>query len=300
MPDLEDIQAFTEVVVSGSMSRAGVRLGMSKSMVSRRLARLEEELGTPLLARTTRGMSLTEAGSDFLPYAERMVAELQSARDALSRKGEAAGRLRVTAPTSFGITHLAPVLAELALRHPRLEVVASYSDRIVDVVGEGFDAAIRMGNLSDSSLIARRIAPVRAIMVASPAYLARAGTPESPADLAAHETVLHGDQAWPLRRDGRDFTVRPRGRFTADNGQAEMAAVVAGLGIALMPAFLAGPAILRGEVVRLLEDYRVPEGGLYIVRPPPAEPVPNKIKALTAILLERFGGDDWDGCAGRR
>ena len=148
MPDLEDIRTFTEVVDSGSLTRAGARLGMSKSMISRRLARLEAELGTPLLARSTRGLSLTEAGSDFRPYAERMLAELQSARDAVSRQGEASGRLRLTAPVSFGNTHLAPVLAELAVRHPRLEISASYSDRIVDVVGEGFDAAVRLGNLA--------------------------------------------------------------------------------------------------------------------------------------------------------
>ena len=143
MPDLDDIRAFTEVVDSGGLSRAGARLGMSKSMISRRLARLEAELGRPLLARTTRGMSLTEAGADFRPYAERMVAELQAARDALSRQGEATGRLRLTAPISFGALHLAPVLAELALRHPRLEISTSYSDRRVDLVGEGFDAAVR-------------------------------------------------------------------------------------------------------------------------------------------------------------
>ena len=148
MPDLEDIRTFSEVVDSGSLTRAGARLGMSKSMISRRLARLEAELGTPLLARSTRGLSLTEAGSDFRPYAERMVAELQSARDAVSRQGEASGRLRLTAPISFGSTHLAPVLAELAVRHPRLEISASFSDRMVDVVGEGFDAAVRLGNLS--------------------------------------------------------------------------------------------------------------------------------------------------------
>ena len=139
MPDLDDIRTFAEVVDSGSLSAAGARLGMSKSMVSRRLARLEDELGQPLLARSTRGMSLTEAGADFRPYAERMLAELQAARDALSRQGEATGRLRLTAPISFGATHLAPVLAELALRHPRLAISVSYSDRIVDLVGEGLD-----------------------------------------------------------------------------------------------------------------------------------------------------------------
>jgi DNA-binding transcriptional LysR family regulator len=296
VPDLDDIRTFTEVVDSGSLSRAGERLGMSKSMVSRRLARLEAELGLPLLARTTRGMSLTEAGSDFRPYAQRMVAELESARDALSRQGEATGRLRLAAPLSFGNTHLGPVLAELALRHPRLEIDTSYSDRVVDIVGEGFDAAVRMGSLPDSTLIARRIAPMRALLVASPDYLARRGTPRTPADLAGHDVIPYRDTVWPFRHDGQTITFRPRGRFTADSGPPQVAAVAAGLGIAMIPAFLAGPAIRSGEIVRLLDDYEIPEAGLYVVRPPPAEPLPMKLKALTDILLDKFGDGDWDGC----
>ena len=155
MPDLDDIRAFAEVADSGSLTRAGARLGMSKSMISRRLARLEAELGTTLLSRTTRGMSLTEAGGDFRPYAERIVADLEAARDALSRQGEATGRLRLSAPVSFGASHLAAVIAELAVRHPQLAISTSYSDRLADLVGEGFDAAVRLGNLADSSLIAR-------------------------------------------------------------------------------------------------------------------------------------------------
>jgi DNA-binding transcriptional LysR family regulator len=296
MPDLDDIRAFGEVAATGSLTRAGGRLGMSKSMISRRLARLEAELGARLLARTTRGMSLTEAGADFRPFAERMIAELDAGRDALARQGEASGRLRVSAPLSFGSTHLAAVLAELALRHPRLEISASYSDRLVDVVGEGFDAAVRIGNLADSSLIARKIAPVHALTVASPAYLARAGTPRTPAELAGHETIPHGEQAWEFVRDGRRFAFRPRGRFTADSGPAELAGVAAGLGIAVMPAFLAGPALLRGEVVAILGDYEIPPAGLYVVRPPPAEPVAMKVKVLTDIMVEKFGAPDWDDC----
>ena len=299
MPNLEDIRAFAEVVASGGLSRAGTRLGMSKSMISRRLARLEAELGAPLLARTTRGMSLTEAGADFRPYAERMIAEFDSGRDALSRQGEATGRLRLATPLSFGTTHLAPVLAELALRNPRLEINASYSDRRVDVVGEGFDAAIRLGTLADSSLIARRISPIRAVLVASPAYLARRGTPRSPAALAEHEVIPHGEAVWQFRRDGRTTTFHPRGRFTADSGAAELAGVVAGLGIAAMPSFLAGPAVRRGEIVTLLDDYEIPALGLYVLRPPPVEPVPHKIRVLTDIMLEHFGGDDWDKCPRR-
>ncbi len=296
MPDLDDIRAFSEVAQTGSLTRAGARLGMSKSMVSRRLSRLETELGTPLLARTTRGMSLTEAGSDFRPFADRIVAELEAGRDAVSRQGEASGRLRLSAPLSFGSTHLAPVLAELALRHPRLEISASYSDRLVDVVREGFDAAVRLGNLADSSLIARRIAPVHALAVASPAYLARAGTPHTPAELTGHETIPHGDQTWEFLKGGRRFTFRPRGRFTADSGPAELAGVVAGLGIAVMPAFLVGPAVQRGEVTTILDDFEIPPAGLYVVRPPPAEPVPTKVKVLTDILVEKFGASDWDHC----
>ena len=151
----------------------------------------------------------------------------------------------------------------------------------------------------DSSLIARRIAPVRALLTASPAYLARAGTPRTPDELATHDTIPHGDQVWQFRRHGKTFSFRPRGRFTADSGLAELAAVVAGLGIAMLPAFLAAPAIRSGELVRLLDDSTVPEAGMYVVRPPPAEPVPMKVNVLTGILLERFGEPDWDGCARR-
>ncbi len=300
MPDLEDIATFIEVVESASLTGAARRLGISKSMVSRRLSRLETDLGTSLLARTTRGLSLTEAGTDFKPYAERMVAALNSARDALSRQGEATGRLRLTAPISFGDSHLAPVLAELALRHPRLEIHTTYSDRRVDLIGEGFDAAIRLGTLTDSTLIARKIAPIRAVLIASPAYLARRGIPHTPDDLAPHDLIPHGDQLWEFLHDGQSLQFRPRGRFTADSGSAELAAVVAGLGIAMMPTFLAGPAIQRKDVVTLLDDYRIPEAGLYIVRPPPADPMPLKVRVLTEIVMEKFGDDRWDPCRERK
>jgi len=133
-------------------------------------------------------------------------------------------------------------------------------------------------------------------MVASPAYLARAGTPRTPAELARHEAVPHGDTVWEFVRDGRRFSYRPRGRFTADSGPAELAGVIAGLGVAAMPAFLAGPALARGELVSILDDYEIPPAGIYIVRPPPAEPVPMKVKVLTDIMLERFGNPDWDAC----
>jgi DNA-binding transcriptional LysR family regulator len=296
MLDLEDVHAFAVVAEAGGLSRAGTRLGMSKSMLSRRLTRLESYLGVRLFARTTRGVALTEAGADFKAHADRIVAELQAGRDAVSREGQATGRLRIAAPLSFGATHLGPVLAELALRHPQLEIQTSYSDRRVDLITEGFDVAIRLGSLPDSSLVVRRIAPMHATLVASPGYLARAGTPKTPDELEGHEAIRQCEEVWRFQDGGREVTVRPQGRFVADSGQAMVAAVKAGLGLSLLPSFLTVPAINRGELVHLLADYPVPEAGLYVVRPPPGNPTPVKIKALTELLVERFGRDDSWNC----
>ena len=168
MLDLEDLETFTEVADAGGVSAAARRLGVSKSIVSRRLVRLEAELGVQLLARTTRGASLTEAGVTFRDHAARACAELDLARDTILPAGYLRGRLRIAAPLSFGPTHLAPVLARLARQHPRLHLQCHYSDRFVDIVGEGFDCAIRAGYLSDSNLVARRITPIRGKLVASP------------------------------------------------------------------------------------------------------------------------------------
>ncbi|WP_119681694.1 LysR family transcriptional regulator [Indioceanicola profundi] len=297
MFDLDDLRAFTEVVEAGGLTRASQRLGMSKSLLSRRVARLESQLGAQLLARTTRGMSVTEAGASFKLHADRIVAEMQAAIDAVSADGEACGLLRIAAPLTFGLLHLAPILAELAVRHPRLEIRTSYSDRYVDIVGEGYDVAIRLGNLPDSSLVARRIAPVHGVFVASPAYLARSPALRVPADLDEHEAVRQGDEIWRILDNGREVSIRPQGRFIADNGQAVLAAVIAGLGVGRLPAFLAGPAITRGDVAQVLSDFPIPEAGIYLLRPPPSTYLPNKIKVLADLLIERFGGDrNWEGC----
>src|SRR6202161_1955679 len=160
MLDVEDLETFIEVAAAGGVSRAARRLGVSKSIVSRRLVRLEAELGVQLLARTTRGAALTEAGVTFREHAARVCAEIDLARETILPAGDLRGRLRIAAPLSFGPTQLAPVLAQLALRHPRPQVDCGYSDRFVDLVGEGFDCAIRVGHLSDSNLIVRRIGPI--------------------------------------------------------------------------------------------------------------------------------------------
>ncbi|MFV3129344.1 LysR family transcriptional regulator [Niveispirillum sp. KHB5.9] len=301
MVELDDVRAFVEVVEAGGFSRAGERLGISKSLLSRRLARLEAQLGVPLLARTTRGVSITDAGSRFKPHADRMVAEMQAGIDAITAGCGASGLLRIAAPLSFGLTHLAPLLAELALAHPQLEIRTSYSDRHVDIVGEGYDVAVRLGHLPDSSLVARRIGPVHGVFVASPAYLVKAPPLEKPEDLERHAAVHQGDEVWRLRDGEREVAVRPRGRFVADNGQALLTAVVAGLGVGRLPAFLAGPAIGRGELVYLLPGYPIPEASLYLLRPPPAAQMPTKIRVLMDALVERFGRDrSWEGCPNTR
>ncbi|HLZ74770.1 LysR family transcriptional regulator [Phenylobacterium sp.] len=288
MIDTDDLRTFLEVAEAGGVTPAGRRLGLSKSIVSRQLSRLESALGAQLLSRTTRGAVLTEAGVTFREHAQRVVAELDAAQDALSADGEVRGRLRIAAPLSFGPTHLAPVLADLALQHPRLHVHAAYADRFVDLVGEGFDVAVRLGYLPDSSLVARRIAPVHGRLVASPDYLARAGAPTSPADLLEHEAIIAQRGEWRLRNGTDVVTVRPRARFSADNAEALMAAAVKGLGILLAPDFLAGPRLAAGDLVEVLPDYPAPEGGLYVVRPP-GDHVPRKIRVLTDLLIERFG-----------
>ncbi len=288
MFDLEDLRTFVMVADAGGVTAGARRLGLSKSIVSRRLVRLEQELGVQLLSRTTRGAALTEAGATFREHAARVTAELDAARDALSPEGDLSGLLRVAAPLTFGPAHLAPVLAELARRHPQLRVHAAYSDRFVDLIGEGFDAAVRLGYLPDSNLVARRIAPMCGKLVASPAYLEAHGMPRTPDDLGSHEALMQGTETWRLTRNGKTISVHVHGRFKADNGEALAAAALAGLGIAALPDFLIKAHITAGALVPLLTDFPPPEAGLYVVRPPGDFP-PRKVRALIDILVERFG-----------
>jgi DNA-binding transcriptional LysR family regulator len=288
MFDLEDLRTFVEVASAGGLTPAARRLGLSKSIVSRRLVRLEQELGVQLLSRTTRGAALTEAGATFREHAARVAAELDAAREAISPDGDVRGRLRIAAPLSFGPTHLAPVLAELARRHRQLQVHAAYADRFVDLVGEGFDAAVRVGYLSDSNLVVRRIAPIRGKFVASPAYIEAHGAPETPEDLVHHEALMQGTEPWRFMSNGKPATVRVHGGFKADNGVALAAAAVAGLGIAALPDFLTEAHIASGALVPVLVDHPPPEAGLFVLRPPGDFP-PRKVRALIEILVEVFG-----------
>ncbi len=287
MFDLEDLQTFVEVADAGGLTPAARRLGLSKSIVSRRLVRLEEDLGVQLLARTTRGAALTEAGATFREHASRVVTELVAARDALAPEGDLRGRLRIAAPLTFGPTHVAPVLAELARRHPQLQVHAAYSDRFVDLVGEGFDAAIRVGYLTDSNLVVRRVAPLHGKFVASPEYIRSHGAPKTPDDLVDHQALLQGTETWRVVCNGKTAHVGVHGRFKADNAEALRAAALAGLGIAGLPDFIVDQHLATGALVQVLVDFPPPEGGIYIVRPPGDFPA-RKVRALIEIMVERF------------
>ena len=285
--DFEDVQSFLEVADAGGVSPAARRLGLSKSIVSRRIVRLEEALGVQLLSRTTHGVALTEAGATFREHAARIVAELETAQEAISPVGDLRGLLRIAAPLSFGPMQLAPVFAELARRHPMLHVHAAYSDRFVDLVGEGFDAAVRIGFLPDSSLVARRICVIYGKYVASPSYIAAHGAPQTPDDLLSHEALMQGMETWRFVNRGKTLVLHPRGRFKADNGEALLAAAVAGLGVAALPDLMIEPHIAAGVLTPVLRDHSPPQAGLFVVRPPGDFP-PRKVKVLIEILLEHF------------
>jgi DNA-binding transcriptional LysR family regulator len=286
--DIEELRTFVEVADARGVSPAARRLGVSKSIVSRRLVRLETELGIQLLARTTRGAALTEAGTIFRDHAARACAEIDMAKETMLPAGELRGRLRITAPLSFGPTHFAPVLATLAQRHPDLHVHASYTDRFVDLIAEGFECAIRVGNLPDSNLVARRIGPIRGTYVASPEYIERHGAPETPEELLKHQALMQGNETWPAMDGDKLITINPQGRFKADNGAALVAAALAGLGIAVLPDGLIEEHLASGALLPVMTRYPPPELGIYVVRPPGQHPA-RKIRVLTEMLIECFG-----------
>lgn len=285
--DIEELRTFVEVAVAGGVSPAARRLGVSKSIVSRRLARLEAELGVQLLARNTRGAMLTEAGATLRDHAARACAEIDLAKEAILPADDLRGRLRVSVPLSFGPTHFAPVLAKMAKRHPQLHIHTVYSDRFVDLIAEGFDCAIRLGYLQDSSLLARRVGPIHGALVASPDYIEAHGAPETLPELLAHEAVMQGTESWRLMDGEQVVSVHPRGRFKADNGTALVAAALAGLGIAMLPDGLIHEHVASGALVPVLLRHPPAPAGIYVVRPPGQHPV-GKVRVLTDLLIECF------------
>ncbi|QND54750.1 LysR family transcriptional regulator (plasmid) [Phyllobacterium sp. 628] len=285
--DIEELQTFIDVADAGGVTAAALRLGISKSIVSRRLVRLEAELGVQLLVRSTRGATLTEAGATFRDYAARVCAEIEVARETILPAGELRGRLRVTAPLSFGPTHFASVLAEMARRYPLLHIHTCYSDHVVDLIAEGYDCAIRLGYLQDSTLMARRVGPIYGKLVASPAYIKAHGSPETPEELVTHQALMQGTEAWQFMDGDKIINIRPQGRFKADNGTALVAAAIAGLGLAYLPDGLIHGYLASGELVPVMTRYPPPPAGIYVVRPPAQHPA-RKVRVLTEMLIECF------------
>ena len=292
MDRLESMEVFVAVVEAKSLSAAAQRLGLSATMVGKHLRELERRLGVRLLNRTTRRQNLTEAGELFLERCRAVLREVAEAEDAVAAaRGAPAGLLRIGAPISFGVARLAPALSAFLAAHPKVEVELSLSDARTDAIGEGFDAAFRVGPLPDSNLIARPLAPYRMIVCAAPAYLAARGSPQTPQDLAAHACL--GLTHWGLRHawrfDGPDGGVEIpiQYRLRIDNGPALRAAALAGAGIIRQPEALVGEDVAAGRLTALLPGYDLPARPMYLVYPPDRTPTA-KLKAFVDFALARF------------
>jgi DNA-binding transcriptional LysR family regulator len=295
MDRLAAIEAFVRVADSGSFSDAARRLNLSKSVVSRQVAALEADLGVRLLHRTTRSLTLTEAGRAFHDKATRILSDVDEAVTSVSRLQQAPrGRLRISAPTNFGIHHLVPAVPQFLDRYPEVELDLVLNDRFVDLVDEGFDVAVRVGRLADSSLVSRRLAPFRAEVCASPAYLAAHGAPASPDDLAGRACLTYSyldpvDEWSFATADGKPWPVTVHGRLRVNNADALRVAALHGLGLAYLPTFLVGDDLEAGTLVAVLQDYMPRRQGRAIHAVyPHARHLSPKVRAFVDFLAERF------------
>lgn len=298
------LTTFVCVADSGSISRAAERLNVAKSAVSRRLSELEAHLGVRLFNRSTRRLSLTPTGEAFYHRASRLLTDLSEAEEEVSREhGQLTGKVRIAAPLSFGIMHLQPAVATFMAMHPNVEFDLVLDDRENDLVGEGFDLGIRLSQLPDSTLMARKLAPIRSVAVASPEYLARRGTPHHPADLAEHDGLFYSNvpesRVWGYTStSGQWQPVRGRRRLRVNNGDFLRDAAIAGLGIAIEPTFILYEAIANGQLVPILTDFKWPEIGAYAVYPQ-TRYVSARVRAFIDHLVERFAGEPyWDEHSG--
>lgn len=283
------MQVFARVAALGSFSAAGRALGLSQTGVTKHVAALEARLGTRLLHRTTRRLTLTETGRSYLEACERILAEIAEAEAAVGAEGvEAHGTLRLNVPLSFGVREIAPALAVFSATHPALTIELGLNDRRVDLIEEGWDLAVRIGALADSGLIARRLASSRLVVCAAPAYLDRHGTPRQPEELKGHNCLGYtlsdasgwrfGDQAYPVS-----------GTLRAPNGAALVAAAVAGLGLVYQPTFLVAEALRAGTLVALDLGAPCPTLPIHALMPPGRRPA--KTRAFVDFLADRFAGE---------
>jgi DNA-binding transcriptional LysR family regulator len=294
MDRFQEMSIFRAVVDAGSFTQAAERLGLSKAAVSRSITQLESRLCIRLLNRTTRRLSVTEEGQTFHARCTSLLAELDEAEAEITvRSGQALGLLRVAAPLSFGVAHLASLWGDFLARHPQLRLEVSLNDRVVDLVEEGFDVAIRIGRLTDSSLISRRLASTPLMLCASPRYLRRHGTPRQPQDLGQHDVLAYSlfasGNLWTLTKAGETEQVRVVPRLTANNGDTCVQAALHHAGIVLQPHFLVQDALREGALVPVLKDWSAGELGIHAVYPGRAHVGP-KVRLLIDELARRLPG----------
>lgn len=298
MDHLAGMAIFAKVVEAQSFSKAARDLGISKSTVSKAVSRLEERFGARLLNRTTRRLSMTEIGETLYERCSRLVAEAEAAEHSIiGLSGLPRGTIRITASLSFGFRHIAPLLPEFLDVHPDIKVDMDLNDAFVDLVAGGYDLAIRVGRLDNSSLIARKMAPCRFAVCGSPEYFDRKGIPHVPGDLADHVCLRYSNLAtqdeWRFDGPGGRETIRIDGPFRANNGDALRAAAIGGMGLLYTPTFIVGDDLRAGRLVSVLNNYRW-ETGVYAVFPH-GRHLSTKVRAFVDFVLTRFGDDPyWD------
>jgi len=294
MDKLKQLESFVAVATKGSLTATALAEGVAPAVIGRRIDALEERLGVKLLVRTTRRISLTHEGSAFLEDCQRLLTDLASAEASVSAGGvKASGHLRVTAPAGFGRRHVAPLVPRFIALHPDVSVSLNLSDRVVDIVNEGFDCAVRVGDLPDSSLISVRLADNRRQCVAAPSYLQRAGVPQHPADLARHECLTLSSDAsqtrgWAFRVEGEVTYLRPHGRLDCSDGQVLHDWCLQGLGIAWRSTWEVASEISAGRLQALLEPYAAPPNGIFAVFTH-ARHLPLRVRLWIDFLKQTYG-----------
>ncbi len=293
MDTLEGLPVFVRVVREGSFSAAARVLELTPSAVSKQIGRLEDRLTVRLFNRTTRRLSLTEEGAAFYERASRILADLEDAAESVSSlKAVPRGRLRVTLPTAFGILHLLPALPDFIARHPEVTLEIDLNDRFVNMIEEGFDLALRVGDLEDSSLIGRRLAANRRVLAAAPAYLAGRPAPQRPEDLAGHDCLVYTYRAqrhdWHLVDDaGNESLVSVTGKLETNNPMMLREAALSGLGVVLLPLWIVGPDLKAGRLERILPTHHWPDSAIHAVYPP-GRHLSAKVRSFVDFLVERF------------
>lgn len=293
----DDILAFIAVVKAGSFTAAGARLALAKSVIRDRVRNLENALGVELLRRTTRSVTPTERGQEFFDSLTPLVQALDDAVDAASdADGPLTGRLRMTAPISFGMRYLTPVITAFAQAHPQLEIALDFDDRAVDIIGAGYDLALRIGRLGDSSLMARKLCDSDRVVCCSPAYAQRHGLPKTVDDLSHHASIdyanAHASRLWrfePATPGGEPRVVETRSRIVVNNGEAMRDMAIAGLGIIVLPRFIIAEALASGALIEALPDLRPVPDAIYAVYPP-VRHMPRKLRAMIDHLAASFAG----------